>query len=93
MFVLKLTDKKYGSWGYCINGCIHCMGKNGFFTKDSCFKTKEDANHYIQTLLNSGWYRRDITKDSFEIVEVNQYENLGSFYYTSESYEEFKMFI
>ena len=90
MYVLKLTDKKYNSWGYCLKGCIDCMGKNGFFGEDSVFHTEEEASQYIQPLLNSGWYRKDITKDSFEIIEVKQYKGLGSAYFTNECFEQFK---
>jgi hypothetical protein len=42
-------------------------------------------------MLNSGWYRPDITRDNFVIVEVKQYPGkaTGFFYYTEEEYKRF----
>ena len=77
MYVLKVTDKKYNDWGYCPKGSLCCMGKKkGFFWEDDVFYTKEEAEQYIPTLLKSGWFRKDITKDNFEIIEVKQYKCL-----------------
>ena len=89
-YVLKINDPELRTWGYCVNGVIPCAGQTSFFQEDDIFRTKEDAKAYIDVLLSSGWYRDDIGHHSFDVVEVKQYEGLGSFYYTKEAYEKFK---
>lgn len=90
MFIIKLTDPQYNSYGYVWKDCIHCMGKHGFFYEVNVFRTEQDAEQHIQTCLNSGWYRPDITRDNFEIIEVHQHEGYGSAYYTDEYFKKFE---
>lgn len=90
-YVLKLTDPEYSSFGYCVNGCIPCNGNRGFFLEDSVFETEQKAKNYIKVLLDSGWYRLDITEANFEVVEVKQYPEVDPyFYYTKEWAEKYK---
>ena len=92
-YVIKLTDPQYtGSSIYCIRDCIPPFGKHEFFSEDAIFDTVGEAEEHITTMLNSGWYRPDITSNNFEVVEVKQYKGLtfGKFYYTEKGYEEFK---
>lgn len=91
-YVLKLTDPEYSGFGYCVNGCIPCSGSKGFFLEDSVFDTEQEAKDYIKVLLDSGWYRPDITEANFEVVEVKIYKDLDPyFYYTKDEYERFKL--
>lgn len=91
-FIIKITDKKEGDWGYIWNGCTNIMGKNGFFTEDDTFASVEEAEAHIKTVLNSGWFRSDVTRDYFEIIPVRQYEELciGFFWYTEDYYNKVK---
>ena len=92
-YVIKLTDPQYtGSSIYCIRDCIPPFGKYEFFSEDAVFDTVEEAEEHITTMLNSGWYRPDITRDNFTVVEVRQYKGLdfGFFYYTEAGYKQFK---
>ena len=92
-YVIKLTDPQYSDkHNYCIKDCIPAFGKNEFFSEDCCFDTVHEAEEHIQTMLASGWYRPDITRDNFEVVEVRQYKGLdfGFFYYTEAGYKQFK---
>ena len=91
-YVIKLTDQQYSGYTYCIKDCIPAFGSNEFFSEDCCFDTVPEAEEHITTMLESGWYRSDITRDNFEVVEVRQYKGLdfGLFYYTKEGYEQFK---
>ena len=93
-YVIKLTDPKYSEYIYCIKDCIPPFNKHEFFSEDCCFNTEREAKDHIKTMLASGWYRPDITRDNFEVVEVKQYKGLafGKFYYTEAGYEEFKDF-
>ena len=93
-YVIKLTDRQYSGYTYCIKDCIPGFGSNEFFSPDAVFDTVEEAKDHIQTMLASGWYRPDITEDNFEVVEVKQYSGLafGMFYYTKAGYEEFKKY-
>lgn len=86
-YILKLTDPMYNSWAYCYNGLLHPMGNHGFFTEESVFNTSEEAKQHIQWMLNSGWYRHDITESSFEIIEVWQHDKHGSFWYTDDWFQ------
>lgn len=87
-YVLKLTDPKYPSdFLYIGNGSILGHGNYGWFLEDSVFETKDAAKVHIQTCLQSGWYRSDITEANFELVEVKLYPDLNtSFYYTEDEY-------
>lgn len=76
MFILKLVDKKYGGWGY-ISKNNNFLSDIGCFRDYQIFQTEEEARQYIQSLLKSKQFRKDITKDSFEIVEVKQYKEYG----------------
>lgn len=89
-FVIKVTDKKEGGWGYIWNGCPHIMGKSGAFTEDNTFSSIKDAENHIKTILNNGWYRNDITRECFEILPVKQYQDIdfGFFWYTEDCYSE-----
>lgn len=88
-YVLKLTDPEYSSFIYISKGSILGDGKHGWFLEDCVFKTVAEAEEHIQTCLNSGWYRDNITKDNFEVVEVNKYPKAGPyFYYTKDEYEK-----
>lgn len=91
-YVIKLTDPRYSSHSYCVKDCIPAFGKNEFFSEDCCFNTEQEAKEHIKTMLESGWYRPDITEANFEVVEVKQYSGLafGSFYYTKAGFEKFK---
>ena len=90
-YVLKLTDPEYSSFIYISKGSILGDGKHGWFLEDYVFETVAEAEEHIQTCLNSGWYRDDITEDNFEIVEVNKYPKAGPhFYYTKDEYENVK---
>ena len=92
-YVIKLTDPQYSdSHNYCIKDCIPAFGKNEFFSEDAVFDTVEEAEDHIEAMLASGWYRPDITRKNFEVVEVRQYKGLdfGFFYYTEAGYEQFK---
>lgn len=91
MFVIKLTDPPYSKPAFCIKDCIPAFGPHGFFSEDAIFNTTEEAEEHITTMLNSGWYRPDITRDNFEVVEVKQYPGkaTGFFYYTEEEYKRF----
>lgn len=92
-FVIKLTDPQYtGTSIYCIRDCIPPFGKHEFFSPDAVFDTIQEAEEHVTTMLNSGWYRPDITRDNFEVVEVKQYKGLdfGFFYYTEAGYKQFK---
>lgn len=92
-YVLKLTDPEYTDFGYCVNGCIPCGGSKGFFLEDSVFKTEQKAKDYIKVLLDSGWYRPDITEANFEVVEVKQYPEIDPyFYYTKEWADKLKVY-
>ena len=90
--VIKLTDPEYSGYVYCIKDCIQAFGPQEFFSNDCVFDTVEEAEEHISTMLNSGWYRSDITRDNFEIVEVRQYKDLdfGYFYYTEKGCKQFK---
>ena len=92
MCVIRLTDPQYSSYSYCIKDCIPAFGSHEFFSPDAVFDTEQEAKAHIETMLNSGWYRPDITRENFEIVEVKQYKGLdfGSFYYTERGYKQFK---
>lgn len=89
-YILKLIDHMYNSWSYCYNGLLHPMGKQGFFLEESLFNTPEEAKQHIQWMLNSGWYRHDVTESSFEIVEVWKHDDhpLSAFWYTDHGYQQ-----
>jgi len=91
-FIIKCVDEKGKCLGYIWNDCTGIMSKHGSFIKDNTFETIKDAENHIETILDSGWYRNDITKDNFEIVEVKQYEDLDFCYcwYTEDYYNEHK---
>lgn len=91
-YIIKLTDPQYDHYNYCIKDCIPAFGSQEFFSPDAVFDTAEEAEEHITTMLDSGWYRPDITRANFEVVEVKQYKGLdfGFFYYTEAGYEEFK---
>ena len=91
-YVIKLTDPQYSKPAFCIKDCIPAFGPHGFFSEDAVFDTVEEAEEHITTMLNSGWYRPDITRDNFTVVEVRQYKGLdfGFFYYTEAGYKQFK---
>ena len=83
MYVLKFSAPEY-SWGYCIKGLPHVDGQTGWFSKHEVFETTQEAQDYIQVLLQSKetWCDATITEENFEVVEVKQYEGLGPYYYT-----------
>ena len=91
-YVLKLTDPQFSRYIYCIKDCIPPFGSSEFFSPDSVFDTEQEARDHLKVMLESGWYRPDITEANFEVVEVKQYSGLafGKFYYTEKGYEEFK---
>lgn len=90
-YVLKLTDHEYSGFVYIGKGSILSNGSYGWFLEDSVFKTEDEAKEHIQTCLESGWYRTDITDANFEVVEVKQYpEHDPYFYYTKDEAERFK---
>lgn len=90
-YVLKLTDPEYSGFVYIGKGSILSHGSYGWFLEDSVFETEDEAKDHIQTCLESGWYRQDITEANFEVVEVKQYpEHDPYFYYTKDEYERFK---
>lgn len=85
--VLKLTDHEYSGFVYIGKGSILSHGSYGWFLKDSVFETEDEAKAHIQTCLESGWYRTDITPANFEVVEVKLYPDLKTgFYYTEDEY-------
>ena len=91
MFVLKLIDNINNSWGYCYRGKIECDSEIKFFTSNQIFNSIIECDSYIQKLLNSGWYRPDITEGCFEIVRVKQYSELPQTnYYTEYQYTKVK---
>ena len=86
-YVLKLTDPQYPDFIYISKGSILGGGKHGWFLPKYVFETAAEAREHIQTCLESGWYRTDITEANFEVVEVKLYLDLGtSFYYTEDEY-------
>lgn len=86
-YVLKLTDHQYPDFIYISKGSILGGGKHGWFLPQYIFETEAEARDQIQTCLESGWYRTDITEANFEVVEVKLYPDLGtSFYYTEDEY-------
>ena len=88
-YVLKLTDPEYSSFTYISKGSVLGDGKHGWFLEDYVFETTAEAKEHIQTCLNSGWYRGDITEANFEVVEVNKYPKADPyFYYTKDEYEK-----
>lgn len=90
-YVLKLTDPQYSGFTYISKGSILSHGRHGYFLEDSVFETAGEAADHIQTCLDSGWYRLDITPANFEVVEVEQYPEIDPyFYYTKDEYERFK---
>ena len=91
-YVIKLTDPNYSDYIYCIKDCIIPFGSQEFFSSDCVFDTAQEAKEHIKVMLNSGWYRTDITEANFELVEVKQYKGLafGLFYYTELGYKQFK---
>lgn len=90
-YVLKLTDPEYSGFVYIGKGSILSHGSYGWFLEDSVFETEDEAKGHIQTCLESGWYRQDITEANFEVVEVKQYpEHDPYFYYTKDEYERFE---
>jgi hypothetical protein len=90
-YVLKLTDLQYSSFTYITKGSILAHGRHGFFLEDSVFETAGEAVDHIQTRLDSGWYRPDITHANFEVVEVKQYPEIDPFfYYTEDAAEKYK---
>ena len=85
--VLKLTDHQYPDFIYISKGSVLGSGKHGWFLPKYIFETEAEANEHIQTCLNSGWYRKDITEVNFELVEVQLYSDLNTgFYYTEDEY-------
>lgn len=94
-FVIKFVDKKEGGWGYIWSGSIHIMGKNETFSKENTFVSVNEAETHIKAVLNSGWYRDDVTREYFEIVPVKQYEELdfGFFWYTENCYNYYKLLL
>lgn len=90
-YVLKLTDPQFSGYIYCIKDCIPPFGSHEFFSEDCCFDTPEEAKEHLKTMLESGWYRPDITEANFEIVEVKRYLglNFGLFYYTEKGYKQY----
>ena len=93
MFVLKLTDPKspkpYGV-GYITAGDIFSCGDKGFFLEEYTFPDEASAEEHITTCLSSGLYRPDITRDSFEVVEVKKYPDKDPYFcYTKECYEDY----
>lgn len=91
-YVLKLTDPQFSGYIYCIKDCIPPFGSSEFFSPDSVFDTEQEARDHLKVMLESGWYRPDITEANFEVVKVKRYlgMNFGLFYYTEKGYEEFK---
>ena len=91
-YIIKLTDPEYSDYIYCIKDCIPPFGPQEFFSNDSVFDTIQEAEEHITAMLHSDWYRSDITRSNFEIVEVHQYKDLafGYFYYTEKGYKQFK---
>ncbi len=91
-YVLKLTDPQFSKYIYCIKDCIPPFNSHEFFSPDAVFDTEQEALDHLKVMLASGWYRPDITRENFEIVEVKQYKGLdfGLFYYTKRGYEQFK---
>ena len=91
-YVLKLTDPEYpSSFLYIGKGSILGHGSYGWFLEDSVFETEDEAKEHVQTCLESGWYRTDITAANFEVVEVKQYPEIDPyFYYTKEWAEKYK---
>lgn len=86
-YVLKLTDHQHPDFIYISKGSILGGGKHGWFLPQYIFETEVEAREHIQTCLESGWYRTDITEANFEVVEVKLYPDLGtSFYYTEDEY-------
>lgn len=88
MFILKCIDRKENDWGYIQKGAITCSGKYGWFYGDSVFYTQEEAKQHIKTVLNSGYFRKDIVENDFSIVEVRQHKGYGSAWYTDEEFEK-----
>lgn len=93
MFVLKLTDpeslKPYGV-AYITAGSILSCGDKGYFLEEYTFPDEVAAEAHITECLTSGWYRPDITKENFEIVEVHKYPDKDPYFcYTKECYEEY----
>lgn len=88
-YVLKLTDPESSGFIYIGKGSILGDGNHGWFLDDYVFETTTEAREHIQTCLNSGWYRDDITEACFEIVEVKKYPKAGPyFYYTKDEYKK-----
>lgn len=88
-YVLKLTDPVSSGFIYIGKGSILGDGNHGWFLDDYVFETTTEAREHIQTCLNSGWYRDDVTEACFEVVEVNKYPKAGPyFYYTKDEYEK-----
>lgn len=86
-YVLKLTDYEYSSPVYIGKGSILSHGSYGWFLEDAVFETEDEAKAHIQTCLESGWYRTDITPANFELIEVKLYPDLKTgFYYTEDEY-------
>lgn len=83
-YVLKLTDPEYFSQTYIGKGSILSEGCLEWFLKASVFETREEAMAHIQTCIDSGWYRPDITPANFELVEVKQYPDVHPFFYYTE---------
>ena len=89
-YVLKLTDPEYSGFVYVGKGSILSHGSYGWFLEDSVFETEDEAKAHIQTCLESGWDRTDITEANFEVVEVKQYpEHDPYFYYTKDEAKRF----
>lgn len=79
-FVLRLSDPQSNSWGYCQSGLTECVGQVGLFLKQSTFATREEAVAYINVLLESGWYRKEIKPEHFTVIPVYSLSCFGSFY-------------
>lgn len=89
-YVLRLTDHEYSGFVYVGKGSILSHGSYGWFLEDSVFETEDEAKVHIQTCLESGWYRTDITEANFDVVEVKQYpEHDPYFFYTKDEAKRF----
>ena len=73
MFVIKFTDKASGSWAFQVKDVYQNLGQVDLFDKDSCYKTREEAEQHILNALanpDCGRWRDDVDTTYFEVVEV-----------------------
>ena len=62
MYIIKLRDRKYKSFGYFVKTHIFCIGCTALYlTEDQVFATHREARNYIKEVLKpNNHFRKDV---------------------------------